>query len=875
MTSDSDRNRDLDDSLLDRALDGGFQPAKDQPQPGDQPGSLPSVIQHIAKLTGMRPSIALRDVPGDITPMLKPLAKGDGSIRDAGKYSVHGMLGQGGVGSVHKAHDQDLGRDVAIKFLHEKYQEQPAILHRFVEEAQIGGQLQHPGIVPVYEFGLAGKRPFFTMKLVKGQTLAQKLAERRSPAQDRRTFLAIFEDVCQTMAYAHARGVVHRDLKPANIMIGNFGEVQVVDWGMGKVLARGGIADEQRAAALHSQLSVIETLRSSGHGTQSVLGSVMGTPAYMPPEQARGDVEQMDERSDVFALGAMLCEILTGQPPYVGAFEELLGMAAMAKLDDANARLQNCGAEQDLVELCRQCLLPAPAARPRSAEVVAKAIHDHLAAAEQRVHDAKVEAAEAKVRATSLKRMQKLGIALTTTIAAGLAVSLYFWNAADTAAANERDARLEAMASAAEAKENEQRATEQTEVAERELTRALAIKQLITKMLQSVTPEQAQGADITLLRGILDVAAKRLEDGAIHDEQVAGELHMLTGNVYRSLGLHAEAERHLPVAVELSERELGEEHPHTLASMGNLASLYSNQGRYAEAEPLFLQTLEIRRRVLGQEHPDTLLSMGNLASLYLHQSRFDEAETLGLQTLEIRRRVLGQEHPDTLLSMGNLASLYLHQSRFDEAETLGLQTLELEQRVLGQEHKNTLGTITNLGLLYNAMERFEDAAAQFEISLPIKRRVLGMQHPWTGFALNGLITAYLKLGRTEDALPLQREQLEQKYAAAQAADASTRDLNNFAWDLLTQKTEGLRDPARALALAQRACAREEAEGGDQLWLYLDTLALAQHETGATATALATQQRALALMPANANAATAKEMKERRAQYEAAQQGESR
>ncbi|MBK8978767.1 MAG: SUMF1/EgtB/PvdO family nonheme iron enzyme [Planctomycetes bacterium] len=445
----------LEDSFLDRALDSGFAAARESAR-----RSFPSVLDLVQERTGARPSVCLRDVdPVGSTPMLVPLGPGD--ARSAGKYVVHGILGHGGVGTVHRGHDQDLGRDVAMKFLHAKYANQPAILQRFVEEAQIGGQLQHPGIVPVYELGIAGGRPFFAMKLVKGKTLARKLAERSSPAADRRTFLSIFEDVCQTMAYAHARGVVHRDLKPANVMIGSFGEVQVVDWGMGKVLHTGGIADEQRAANLPSQPSVIETVRSQGAGTRSLFGSVMGTPAYMPPEQARGDVDQMDERSDVFALGAILCEILTGQPPYVGDQDQQLGMAAMAKLDDAYARLQACGADPEVVELATRCLMPAPATRPRSAEVVAKAVHDYLATAEARAHDARVEAAEARVRATALRRTQKLGAILMSVIAACLAVSLWFWRDASSqrglavqAATNEKAARELADARATQARDS-------------------------------------------------------------------------------------------------------------------------------------------------------------------------------------------------------------------------------------------------------------------------------------------------------------------------------------------------------------------------------------------------------------------------------------
>src|SRR5262249_24704207 len=152
--------------------------------------------------------------------------------------------------------------DVALKVLHEEHAKDSALVQRFVEEAQIGGQLQHPGIVPVYELGLmADDRPYFTMKLVKGRTLAQMLAERRSPAEDRRRFLAIFEHIHQTMAYAHARSVVHRDLKPTNIMVGAFGEVQVMDWGLAKVLTRVGSADERKSKKA-AEVSIIETIRS-------------------------------------------------------------------------------------------------------------------------------------------------------------------------------------------------------------------------------------------------------------------------------------------------------------------------------------------------------------------------------------------------------------------------------------------------------------------------------------------------------------------------------------------------------------------------------------------------------------------------------------
>ncbi len=142
------------------------------------------------------------------------------------------------MGSILKGRDPDLGRDVAIKVLREDHRDNGDLVRRFVEEAQIGGQLQHPGVVPIYELGtFADKRPFFSMKLVKGQTLADLLAGRPGPADDLPRFLSIFAAMAQTMAYAHTRGVIHRDLKPSNVMVGSFGEVQVMDWGLAKVLA--------------------------------------------------------------------------------------------------------------------------------------------------------------------------------------------------------------------------------------------------------------------------------------------------------------------------------------------------------------------------------------------------------------------------------------------------------------------------------------------------------------------------------------------------------------------------------------------------------------------------------------------------------------
>jgi serine/threonine-protein kinase len=316
---------------------------------------------------------------------------------------VAGELARGGMGVVLQASDPDLGRDLAVKLLQDRHRDDPDLARRFVEEAQIGGQLQHPGVVPVYEVGRLGGLPYFTMKLVRGRTLAALLAGRKAPAEDLPHFLKVFEQVCQAVAYAHARGVVHRDLKPHNVMVGDFGEVQVMDWGLAKVLRGGG---EGTGAGDQSTRCVPPSSDPRPPTSHTERGQVLGTPAYMPPEQARGEVDRLDERCDVFGLGAILCEILTGKPPYTGGrADELHARAARGDLADAVARLGGCGADPELLGLARACLAAEPADRPRDAGVVAAAVTGYLASVQERLRAAELARAAAQARAEQQRKL--------------------------------------------------------------------------------------------------------------------------------------------------------------------------------------------------------------------------------------------------------------------------------------------------------------------------------------------------------------------------------------------------------------------------------------------------------------------------------------
>ncbi len=378
----------------------------------------------------------------------------------AGRYQLLHELARGGMGIVYRAADTALGREVAVKVLQARYAPGSAAARRFLDEARIAGQLQHPGVPAVHDLGtLPDGRPFLAMKLIRGRTLDELLRDRADPAQDRGQLVAVFEQVCQAVGYAHAKGVIHRDLKPANVMVGAFGEVQVMDWGLAKLLtgppaAPADAADDSAPAGLGAADATATTAETAIRparegGDETHAGSVLGTPAYMPPEQARGAVDQLDARSDVFGLGAVLCAILTGKPPYRGADAEATRrLAAQAKLDDAFTRLDGCGAEPELVALCQRCLAAEQADRPADAGAVAQAVAGLRAAAEERARQAELERiraegerARAEAEAREQRRRRRAQLALLAAVGLLLAAGGAFAWWQDRQAA-ERRARL-------------------------------------------------------------------------------------------------------------------------------------------------------------------------------------------------------------------------------------------------------------------------------------------------------------------------------------------------------------------------------------------------------------------------------------------------
>jgi serine/threonine-protein kinase len=370
-------------------------------------GQRPRIEQYLCDAVGVEREVLLRELTrlekelrGHVQASTLPLpTRGQAAPSSSARgCELLEEIGRGGIGVVYRGRDRSLRRELAVKLLREEHRQNPDLARRFMEEAQIGGQLQHPGIAPVYELGeFPDGRPYFTMKLIRGRTLANLLGRRKVPADELPHFIAIFEQVCQTLAYAHAHGVIHRDLKPHNVMVGEFGEVQVMDWGLAKVLASGESPAPEDAVTdkpAGEKPMVVETLRDSA--TQD--GRVMGTYAYMPREQARGEAGRLDERCDVFGLGAILCEILTGLPPYTGGNTEVRRQAEAGDLGDAFSRLDRCGADPELVRIARGCLAAQPAGRPRDATSVAAAVTAYLAGVQERLRRAELAKTEAEAR---------------------------------------------------------------------------------------------------------------------------------------------------------------------------------------------------------------------------------------------------------------------------------------------------------------------------------------------------------------------------------------------------------------------------------------------------------------------------------------------
>jgi non-specific serine/threonine protein kinase/serine/threonine-protein kinase len=682
------------------------------------------------------------------------------------------------MGEVYEAEQEaPVRRKVALKVI-KRGMDTKQVVARFEAERQALAMMDHPAIAKVYDAGATpGGRPYFVMEHVRGVPITEHCDRHRLSIKER---LGLFMQVCDGVQHAHHKAVIHRDLKPSNVLVSVRDakpEPKIIDFGVAKALAHK-LTDK----TMHTQLGVM-----------------IGTPAYMSPEQAEMTGQDIDTRTDVYALGVMLYELLVGALPFEmkelqrGGFEAMVRRIREEEPSKPSTRLSTLGDRSTESAKRRRTELPA-LRRELTGDldwITMKAMEkdrtrrygspqDLAADIERYLTDRPVLASppSAAYRAKKFVNRHTWGVAATV---GGVLVLIAFAATMALQAkriAAERDLAQQALAdlesvvafqagmlSATNPEKMGQRLMENLSERVAKVHRAGgSSEQQIASTLASLDA-LVGGVNPTDLaldmvdEDILGRAVQTLEERFGNQPLIDARLRWTIGEAYRKLGRYERAELQLEEALEIRKRVLGGDHPDTLDSMQNLAELFRNQGRFEEAESLFQEALETGRRVLGDDNPHTLNSMEGLATVYWHRGRYDEAEPLFLEALETRKRVLGVDHPHTLRTMNNLAILCASQGHYDEAEPLFREALEAKKRVRGDDHPDTLRSMSNLAELLRNRGRFDEAEPLLLETIEIQQRVLGDDHPNTLRAMNNLAVLHKSQGRFDEAELLFHETL--------------------------------------------------------------------------------------------------------------------
>ena len=663
------------------------------------------------------------------------------------QYSIKHVIGEGGMGTVYLAQQaKPVRRRVALKVI-KAGMDSKQVIARFEAERQALALMNHPGIASVYEAGMTeDARPYFVMEYIEGTSIAEACDAQHLDTTQR---LELMAEVCDAVQHAHQKGVIHRDLKPGNILVSRGDDDRlhptIIDFGVAK--------------ATSQDLTEMTYMTQQGH--------LVGTPAYMSPEQVDLNIADIDTRSDVYALGVIMYEVIAGRPPFDpkslwdAGLEEMRRIIREEEPPRPSTWLSTTGGEEaakiaqarqtEVASLSRllgrelewiplKALRKERSERYDSAKDMAEDIRRYLGG---QPLEAGPESAMYRLRKAVRRNKGAFTAAAIVflVLIAGVVISLGFAFEAD----REREAAIQAR-----------------DEAETEKNRAEAVKDFVTTMLASVDPAKAGAMDKELMKLVLSEAATGVSEQFQEQPLVEAEIRSVIGSTYDTLGMYDESEPHTVATMVIFRRVLGDEHPNTLISIGNMGTLLYSQGKYDEAMPYYVESLETERRVLGDEHPDTLWSIGNTGSLLADQGKYDEAMPYAVEALEGHRRVLGDEHPDTLISINNMSRLLARQGKYDEAMPYAVEALETRRRVLGDEHPDTLGSIGNMGTLLYSQGKYDEAMPYYVEALETERRVLGDEHPDTLWSIGNMGTLLYSQGKYDEAMPYYVEALEKR-----------------------------------------------------------------------------------------------------------------
>jgi eukaryotic-like serine/threonine-protein kinase len=743
-----------------------------------------------------------------------------------GPYKLVEVIGEGGMGTVYLAQQtQPVRRLVALKVI-KAGMDTAQVIARFEAERQALALMDHPNIAKVLDAGAtAASRPYFVMELVKGVPLTKYCDEHHLTPRQR---LELFVPVCQAVQHAHQKGIIHRDLKPSNILVALYDGKpvpKVIDFGVAKATGQ----------------------PLTDHTLVTGFGNIVGTLEYMSPEQAEINQLDIDTRSDIYSLGVVLYELLTGSTPLdrkrlkQAAFTEMLRIIREEEPPKPSTRLSDSTDSLPSISAQRH-MEPAKLAKLVRGEldwIVMKALEkdrnrryetaNGFAADVQRyLNDEAVQACppSAGYRLRKFARRNKRPVLAAAVVLLVLVAGIVgtTWG-------------LLRAESARKAEAAERRRAEQ----EKQI--AQAVRDFLQKKLlaQADTLQQAdalreaggQTADAKYnptVRELLDRAAAELVPEKIdaqfpNQPLVQAEILQTIGDTYTRIGEYAPAIGHLQRALDLRERQLPPDHPDTLATLHNLAVAYRDAGKQPEAVRLFEQVRDTRAVNLGPDHPDTLATLHDLAVAYHHAGKLPEAIALFEKTLELRKAKLGPDHPRTLATMDGLARAYSQAGRFKEPIALREEALKLQKAKLGPDHPQTLQTMNNLAGSYHNAFQLKKAIALHEETLKLCKAKLGHEHPLTLTSMNNLGRVYNQAYRFEEAIALLEEALKLRKATLGPDHPSTlMSMHSVAWAY--QGDGRLKEALTLLEKAVKLSADKQGRDHPDTLMYMDALALA-------------------------------------------------